>query len=352
MIKRAEISVSSPFGERKICVCQGDLMDYPDTIHLLTVSAFERNYVPTLGTLIGALRQSKGISVEKLAENPKVDLREFCDCWISRKMPETAANPNIRRIGCIELSPLRHSMEREAVTQEIILQRIQSYYRILDLLSLGYVNVRRIAMPLLGTGNQKTNPRLMVVPLISETIHYLKRSPATEEIVFMERGQEKADILTSALEQSYAVYKEMQDEQDAAAKRHQSDRVFISYTTQDRHIADLMCRKLEERGIKVWYAPRDILQGSYASAIVDAISKSTHFIPIISQNSMNSEHVLNEVDLAFDQIKRGLVLLPFKTDDQDLRAEFSYYLKRQQWTNAQKPPLEARIEEFVKKVFP
>ena len=155
MIKRAEISVSSPFGERKICVCQGDLMDYPDTIHLLTVSAFERNYVPTLGTLIGALRQSKGISVEKLAENPKVDLREFCDCWISRKMPETAANPNIRRIGCIELSPLRHSMEREAVTQEIILQRIQSYYRILYLLSLGYVNVRRIAMPLLGTGNHQ-----------------------------------------------------------------------------------------------------------------------------------------------------------------------------------------------------
>jgi hypothetical protein len=37
--------------------------------------------------------------------------------------------------------------------------------------------------------------------------------------------------------------------------------VFISYATEDKQISDAVCHFLEERGFRVWIAPRDILPG-------------------------------------------------------------------------------------------
>ena len=49
--------------------------------------------------------------------------------------------------------------------------------------------------------------------------------------------------------------------------------VIISYATIDKPIADAVCAKLEERGIRCWIAPRDILAGmNNAEAIISAIS--------------------------------------------------------------------------------
>ena len=344
MYLRTEIPITSPYGVRKIRICQGDIMDYRETVNLLTLSAFEGSYRPNPGTLIGALNDARYISTAALAADPKLDLRSFCGCWISKKLPETPANPNIRRIGCIETNP-----RYDTHLSETWLSRIQSYYRILDMLPLNNVSVRHIVMPLLGTGNQKIDPKMIVVPLITETLHYLKRSPYTEDITFIERNDAKATILEYALTHSYLLHQEMQTGAKKAAGR--TPLAFLSYSSPDRDIADLMCRKLEQAGIRVWYAPRDIASGNYASAIVNAISACSHFIAIISRSSLSSEHVLNEVDLAFEQLKRGIVLLPFRIDDQDLRAEFNYYLKRQQWMDAQRPPMEARIEEFIARVF-
>ena len=41
-------------------------------------------------------------------------------------------------------------------------------------------------------------------------------------------------------------------------------------------IADNLCFKLESNGIKVWYAPRDVV-GAYAESIVKAIDSATYF---------------------------------------------------------------------------
>ena len=45
------------------------------------------------------------------------------------------------------------------------------------------------------------------------------------------------------------------------------------------------------------------------------------------------------------------LLLPFRVDSENLKDEFSYYLSRQQWTEAQNPPLQVRIEEFIDKTI-
>ena len=100
----------------------------------------------------------------------------------------------------------------------------------------------------------------------------------------------------------------------------------------------------------MWYAPRNVDSPDYATAIVNAIARSSHFIVILSKDSLSSEHVLNEIDLGFQELKRGIRFYPLKLDDKELGPSFRYYLSRQHWMDASFPPLERRLEEFVAKI--
>ena len=121
---------------------------------------------------------------------------------------------------------------------------------------------------------------------------------------------------------------------------------FISYTTPNRNVADNLCFKLESRGIKVWYAPRNV-EGPYAAAIAAAIERADFFVVILSQDSMVSEHMLNEIDLAFKRLPNHIKFNPLRIDTSELAPSFNYYLSRQHWMDAHLPPLETRLNEFV-----
>ena len=97
----------------------------------------------------------------------------------------------------------------------------------------------------------------------------------------------------------------------------------------------------------MWYAPRNIRFQDYASAIVDAITHCTYFVVIVSKNSLQSNHVLNEIDLAFKELDRQIHIIPLKIDEQEMGPSFLYYLSRQQWAYASDPPIDRRLEEFV-----
>ena len=150
--------------------------------------------------------------------------------------------------------------------------------------------------------------------------------------------------------ESYALMRE-NEIKNSVSKSNQTEKLaFISYSSLDKNIADIICTEIENRGIKAWYAPRDILYGNYAEAIVTAIMKCTHFIVIVSQNSLKSQHVLNEIDLAFKELARDVKFLPFRIDEEDMAPAFTYYLSRQHWCDAHNPPIEKRVEEFVNKI--
>ena len=75
-------------------------------------------------------------------------------------------------------------------------------------------------------------------------------------------------------------------------------------------------------------------------------------IPVIlSKNSLQSNHVLNEIDLAFQEIGRAIHFCPLKIDEEELGPAFRYYLSRQHWMDAHVPPLEKRLDEFVKSIL-
>jgi hypothetical protein len=62
---------------------------------------------------------------------------------------------------------------------------------------------------------------------------------------------------------------------------------------------------------------------------------------------LKSEHVLNEIDLAFQALPDKIKFKPLRIDEAIFTPSFRYYLSRQHWLDAVDPPLEERLNEFV-----
>lgn len=125
--------------------------------------------------------------------------------------------------------------------------------------------------------------------------------------------------------------------------------VFISYPSKDKTVADAICAKLEEKKVRCWIAPRDIAAGqNFARSIINAIDNCKVFILVWSQNTNASEHILNEINRAFDQ---GKPIIPFRIQDVQPTPEMLYYFGRTHWLDALTQPLESHINTLIEIIF-
>ena len=332
-------------GEKTVSVHVCDIRELDVDVDIMTVSSFYRDYSPVKGTLFGAL-EDQNIHVPVLADTPAIDLRDACNIWLSGPLPEDAGLP-VRRIGCIESAAFDGEPDFENRREAMFLSSIQAYFRMLDIASIMGIPAERIVLPVLGSGNQGMPVEFIAPPLLNECIRFLKNNRAAKHIMIVTRSQESAFRFGMALENSYSFREEVSAEKRQEAAGGEGELAFISYSSLDKNVADNLCAKLEARGIRVWYAPRNITAGDYAGAIVRAINSCTKFIVILSRNSLQSAHVLNEIDLAFSRVRDGVKFLPLKLDEEELGASFLYYLSRQHWMDAHVPTLEKRLEEFA-----
>ncbi len=347
MGKIHSVQIRTNNGIKEISVFCNDITSFEETIDVLTTSAFINSYAPSPGTIFAALHD-KGINVRALAGSPEFDLRKPCHVWLSEEIHSDFTK--IKRIGCIELTGLRFFDRISTETEHSMINSVYAYFRMLDIASLYGVKIDTVALPLLGNGNQRIPVHMLITPLINECISFLKRNTEVKRIYFIERNPAKAELLAKALKESYRFINN-NTEDDITENAEKKKTAFISYESTDKNIADNLCFKLESNGIKVWYAPRDT-NGPYAESIVKAIDSSQYFIVILSQNSLSSEHVLSEVDLAFNNIsKKGIKIKPLRIDDTIFNDSFKYYLSRQHWMDATVPPLEERLNEFVKSLI-
>ena len=75
---------------------------------------------------------------------------------------------------------------------------------------------------------------------------------------------------------------------------------FISYSSNDKGVAESLCALIEERGLTCWIAPRDVSPGAvWDEAILDAIDQSESLILLLSTHANESAYVKNEVNRAF-----------------------------------------------------
>lgn len=334
-------AISTKFGKKAVEVYHADICSFNEPIDILTTSAFVHSYLPTPRTMFEALNQV-GISAQKLSESPFIDLREPCHVWLSKEI-NTASY--IRRISCVEMLTWGANYNLE----QAMVNSMRAYFNMLDIASIYGVKMETVALPLLGSGSQNISADLIIVPLINECISFLKRNNEVKRICFIEKNEGKANFISDYLQKSYNVIAH-----DTPVGTYSPEKreplAFISYSSKDKNIADNLCAKLESNGIKVWYAPRDVY-GPYAEAIVKAIDQCTHFIVILSQNSMDSQQVLNEIDVAFQRLPNHIKFKPLRIDESIFTPSFKYYLSRQHWMDAIVPPLEERLNEFVKKIL-
>jgi len=124
--------------------------------------------------------------------------------------------------------------------------------------------------------------------------------------------------------------------------------VIISYATIDKPIADAVCAKLEERGIRCWIAPRDILAGmDYAEAIISAIDSAKIMVLIFSSHANASKHVMREAERA---VHDGYPIIPVRIEDVQPNPSLQYYISAQHWLDALTPPLEQHILKLAETV--
>lgn len=107
-------------------------------------------------------------------------------------------------------------------------------------------------------------------------------------------------------------------------------KVFISYGSRNRKVAEGLCAHLEAHGIPCWMAPRDISSGTYAGEITRAIKASDIMVAIFSKAS-HSEHVKNEVNVAFSN---GKLILPYCLDETPFDDDLEYWLSAKQRINS------------------
>jgi len=106
-------------------------------------------------------------------------------------------------------------------------------------------------------------------------------------------------------------------------------RVFISHSSKDEKVAELICKAVEKRGYACWLAARDVQPGeNFQEAIARAILDAGVMLLVFSANTNNSDEIKKELALA-SQSK--LLVIPLRVEDVRPSFALSYELATRQW---------------------
>jgi ABC-type oligopeptide transport system substrate-binding subunit len=124
--------------------------------------------------------------------------------------------------------------------------------------------------------------------------------------------------------------------------------VFISYSSKDKAIADVIVSTLEKSGIRCWVAPRDIEPGDdWGEAITKGIHECKMVLLIFSSHSNQSKRVLDEINFALSEEK---TILPFRIENLDPTGSMRLNLSSQHWLDAYKTSWQEYLDRLVESV--
>jgi hypothetical protein len=117
--------------------------------------------------------------------------------------------------------------------------------------------------------------------------------------------------------------------------------VFVSYSSKDKPTADATCAKLEERGIRCWVAPRDILPGAdWSASIIDAINGARVMVLVFSAHANASQQIKREVERA---VNKGIPVIPLRIENVQPEKSLEYFISTPHWLDAFNPPLDQHL---------
>jgi hypothetical protein len=102
---------------------------------------------------------------------------------------------------------------------------------------------------------------------------------------------------------------------------------FISHSSKDKEFAERLHADLQSKGVRCWYAPENLKIGDkFRSRIDESIRDSDKLLLILSQHSITSPWVEDEVEAALECERREnrLVLFPVRLDDAIMQTEVAW----------------------------
>ena len=178
------VGVETLHGLRTIELVNGDIADVP--CDLLAVSAFKGSFSATPGTVLGALREKHGFSLQDDFTFREYDLRQQFGIWVTRALHDLPFS----RVICVEM--IGYS-EDPAVAME-------NLFVGLAVLEAKGVKVSSLALPFLGTGLQRIPADRIVSPMISQTTEALRRSQHLERVIFTALDPGMAEIISNEMD--------------------------------------------------------------------------------------------------------------------------------------------------------
>ncbi|XP_030847279.1 uncharacterized protein LOC100892549 isoform X2 [Strongylocentrotus purpuratus] len=277
LILHDTISVKSQGGDCKIELCFGDItkLKKKDKVDVIFVSSFGNNYDKMPGTVIGALHENLGVDVKELSLDKEEDLRSLYSCWWSKPLPSKIP---YHRLLCFESR--RH---RSGRPQELVGHAFRCLVPILKNKDASVIT------PLLSTGNQGIDPKVMLEGMVHAAISWVKAGLPIRllKIVIyanIKDGQatnffrgvdnnilENFAELKSRYESANLIPQEVTLEYD----------VYLSFSDKDQEIADKIQAQLQEEksDIRIFTARQKVdTEAFWQDQMYDVVSKSARVV--------------------------------------------------------------------------
>jgi hypothetical protein len=280
------ITVRSNGHDREVRLAVGDLAALPasEAVDILVVSAFPNNYLPTSGSVIGALFR-RGISVEKLAANKEVDLRKFSSCWLSREIDLPGVH--FRRVLCFE-----PAFRGEAC------EVVGDIFRSLIPFTTLEPPIARIALPLVASGDQGESSETMLDALTEAAVHWIQIGLQVECILIVLHKSAQLKSLEEVFSRVQQRHIQPQAEANSAPFRFD---MFISYASKNAAEVDVLVNTLraERPSLRVFVDRFELRQGvPWQSHIFDAIDASRKVLCVLSSDYVVSKVCKEEFNIA------------------------------------------------------
>ena len=124
--------------------------------------------------------------------------------------------------------------------------------------------------------------------------------------------------------------------------------VFVSYSSEDKAVADALVVNLEQNGIRCWYAPRDISAGSgWGSSIVEAIRECKVMVLVFSASANASVHVKSEVERA---VHHQLHIIPFRIQSINPSGDMELFVSSRHWLDALPRPTKKHVRQLTETI--
>jgi hypothetical protein len=182
------VGLDTVWGFKTIELYEGDLSSKEVNFDLLIVSAFADGYKPLAGTLLGDLNLNLGFDIRDEEKTPAYDFRRPLGLWISRELQEYP----FRRILALEMTggywPINEC--------------ISNAFAAVAALSAKRIDVRTVAMPVLGAGHQKIPLSEIVPSLLAAAEASLRRHELPRRVIFVEKNPSRARHLAQEMDRT------------------------------------------------------------------------------------------------------------------------------------------------------